>query len=163
VTARILATGALVVDGMSLALERALPPGPRIGNGGHVVVGYYTPTWRYGRLRLTLVQHCDPPMVTAVPDRDVLTPPDGKMVWVHVNVQATDNFDTVSTCGIVSIRNSEAPAVGPDPDVQMLDGFNVSLRATRLGDGPGRTYAVVVQCTDFGGNASTRSTRMRPG
>lgn len=140
---------------------RALDAANAIGNGGHVVVGYYTPTWGYGTLRLTPVQDYDPPVVTAVPDRDVLTPPDGKMVWVHVNVQATDNFDTAPTCGIVSIRNSEAPAVGPDPDVQMLDGFNVSLRATRLGDGPGRTYAIVVQCTDFAGNASTAEALVR--
>jgi len=133
----------------------ALDSAHAIGNGGHVVVGYSNGMNSYGTLRLTPVQDYEPPVVTAVPDRDLLTPPDGKMVPVSVDVKATDNFDTAPTCRIASIRNSEAPAVGPDPDVQVLNEFTVNLRATRLGGGPGRTYTLVAQCTDFAGNAAS--------
>jgi probable HAF family extracellular repeat protein len=131
-----------------------------IGNGGHIVVGYYNATG-YGALRLTPVPDYEPPIVSAIPDRDVLSPPDGKMVTVTVNIQATDNYDGAPTCGIVSVRNSEGPATGPDPDVQQLNAFTVNLRATRLGTGDGRSYTLVVRCTDFAGNSATVEARVR--
>jgi hypothetical protein len=151
-------------DGM-IDLERRIPfvPGrapdaaQAIGNGGHIVVGYYAGTG-YGTILLTPVPDYDPPVVSATPDHDVLSPPDGKMVTVTVDVRATDNYDAAPTCGIIAVRNSEAPAMGPDPDVQQVNDFIVNLRATRLGTGTGRTYTLVVRCTDFAGNGTTVET-----
>ena len=131
-----------------------------IGNRGHIVVGYYSATG-YGTVRLTPVPDYEPPSVSATPDRDVLSPPDGKMITVSVNVQATDNYDSAPTCGIVRIKNSEGPATGVDPDVQQLNDFVVNLRATRLGTGDGRTYTLVVRCTDVAGNSATVETPVR--
>ena len=131
-----------------------------IGNGGHIVVGYYNATG-YGTVRLTPVPDYEPPFVSATPDRDVLSPPDGKMVTVNVNVQATDNYDSTPTCGVVSVTNSEGPLTGADPDVQQVSEFVVNLRAARLGTGDGRTYALVVRCTDFAGNSATVETLVR--
>ena len=143
-----------------MGLGRGLDSAHAIGNGGHVVVGYYTANG-YGTLRLSPVPDYEPPAVTATPDHDVLTPPDGKMIPVYVTVEASDNFDAEPTCGIVSVRNTEASASGVDPDVQMINPFTVNLRATRLGNGNGRTYTLAVRCTDFAGNATTVETLVR--
>ena len=109
--------------------------------------------------RLTPVDSPPPPAIVyaAVEPTDVLTPPDGQMVQVSANVAATDTYDVEVPCRIESVVNSEGPASGADPDVDINHQLSVLLRATRLGTGTGRTYTLNVTCTNyFGVSARTQ-------
>jgi hypothetical protein len=77
------------------------------------------------------------------------------MIPVIVEISVTDNVDPAPACLIAQVTNSEAPATGVDPDVQITGSSTVSLRASRLGTGPGRTYTITVRCADFSGNVVT--------
>ena len=91
----------------------------------------------------------------------MLTPPDGSMRPVTVGVSAADNLDPAPACTIASVANSEAPPSGVDPDVTITGAFTLSLRASRLGAGLGRTYTITVRCTDYSGNAATAQLLVR--
>ena len=109
-----------------------------------------------GTVRLTPMVDSEPPVITSRSvTPDVLTPPDGRMVGVSVSVSATDNLDPAPVCAIMGVTNSEGPTSGSDPDVQILDQFDVLLRAYRLGTGTGRTYKISVGCHDLSGNTAT--------
>jgi probable HAF family extracellular repeat protein len=126
-----------------------------INNAGQIVVLYYTDAGT-GTRRLTPIVDHEPPVITsATASPDVLTPPDGWMSPVTVAVSAADNLDPAPTCTIASVTNSEAPPSGVDPDVEITAALTLSLRASRLGTGLGRTYTITVRCTDYSGNAAT--------
>ncbi len=85
----------------------------------------------------------------------VLWPPNHQLVPVKVTVQAVDSCGPV-TCRIVSVHSSEPVDAGPD---WVITGdLTVLLRAERLGNGPGRTYKINVQCRDDAGNTSLGTT-----
>jgi hypothetical protein len=67
---------------------------------------------------------------------------------VSVDPHVTDEYDPEPLCRISRVINSEGPASGPDPDVSIDYGLSVQLRATRLGTGPGRSYTIVLSCSD---------------
>jgi probable HAF family extracellular repeat protein len=127
-----------------------------VNNAGQIVVLCWT-NGHTGTVRLTPIVDTEPPVITnASVTPDVLMPPDGHMVPVSVSVSAIDNLDPAPVCTITNVTNSEAPTSGSDPDVQILDQFNLLLRADRLGTGIGRTYTITVGCHDLSANTATR-------
>jgi hypothetical protein len=80
---------------------------------------------------------------------------------VRIDVVAEDACGSGATCKPFAIASSEpADARGDgstDVDTAIVSGTNVSLRAERLGSGPGRTYVVQVECRDGAGNVSQSS------
>jgi hypothetical protein len=94
-----------------------------------------------------------PPTITsASASPNTLWPPNHKMVPVTVSVSATDNSGAMPTCQIVSVSSSE-PINGlgdgnTAPDWQITGPLTVNLRAERSGKGTGRTYTIIVACTD---------------
>jgi probable HAF family extracellular repeat protein len=142
----------------SLALTDAMG----VNNSGQIVVLYQTSTGGYGTVRLTPLIDTEPPViVSASATPDLLYPPTEQMVSVSVSIFAVDNIDPAPACGIRSVTNSEAPASGPDPDVQIVDGYSLLLRASRRGSGNGRTYTITVGCGDGSGNTSTTQLLVR--
>jgi Galactose oxidase, central domain len=94
-----------------------------------------------------------PPTITsASASPNTLWPPNHKMVPVTVSVSATDNSGAMPTCQIVSVSSSE-PINGlgdgnTAPVWQITGPLTVNLRAERSGKGTGRTYTIIVACTD---------------
>jgi len=87
----------------------------------------------------------------------VLTPSNGGMVSISVDPHVTDAYDPEPTCRITSVTNSEYSASDPDPDVQITHLLSVDLRATRLGNGLGRTYTINLTCGNYLDQTSTSS------
>jgi hypothetical protein len=90
----------------------------------------------------------------------LLWPPDHRMWAVTVSVSARD-VCSAATCQVVSVTSSE-PENGlgdgdTSPDWQVTGPLSVDLRAERSGKGPGRSYTIVVRCTDASGNPAERS------
>jgi len=126
-----------------------------INNAGQIVALYSTANGT-GTVRLTPIVDTTPPVITSVSASvDTLTPPDGTMRPVTIAVTATDDLDPAPSCAIASVTNSEPPSTRVDPDVQITGSLTISLRASRLGSGTGRTYTTTVRCSDASGNAST--------
>lgn len=96
--------------------------------------------------------------VTATPN--LLWPPNHKMIPVAISVSASDTCSATTTCKILSVRSSE-PVNGTGdgdtaPDWVITSNLVANLRAERAGAGNGRTYTLMVQCTDASGNNSTK-------
>ena len=127
-----------------------------INNSGQIVVLYYGAEGTR-TVRLTPVVDTQAPLITAAAaSPNVLHPPDGRLVQIVVSASATDDIDTSPACAIVNVTNSESASGGLDRDVQLTGPLSVSLRASRLGTGGGRTYTIKIRCTDFSGNGATR-------
>jgi hypothetical protein len=91
------------------------------------------------------------PDVTGLPVQPCrIWPPNGKLVRVAEIAGA----DSLSGLADLDVNASSSEPTGPADIV--ISGGQVSLRATRDGDGPGRTYTVVATATDNAGNATTR-------
>ena len=162
-------TGFLYTDaaGMIDLITRIPPPtsGSRIvwgahgiNNAGQIILEYEVEA-RHGTYLLTPAQDTEPPVMAelaAAPN--VLWPPTGQMVSVTVQASATDDFDQAPVCRITGVMNSEGPAAGGDADVVITGALTLSLRATRLATGLGRSYRVFVGCTDHAGNVSRADT-----
>jgi probable HAF family extracellular repeat protein len=119
------------------------------------IVAWYHGEHGSGTVLLTPVIDTEPPVITtASVSTSVLQPPDGRMIPLTVSVSATDNMDPAPVCAIASVVSNEAPS-DSDADIQFTGAFTLSLRASRLGAGDGRTYTITVRCTDDSGNAST--------
>jgi probable HAF family extracellular repeat protein len=133
-----------------------------VNNSGQIVVLYWRPNGSTGTVRLTPIIDTEPPVITAASvTPDVLTPPNQQMVPVSVIVSARDNIDPSPACAIASVSNSEAPPSSQDPDIRIVDAYTALLRATRLGAGDSRTYAITVACRDSSGNTATAKLTVR--
>jgi transposase len=111
---------------------------------------------RVGTVRLTPVDvEFGGPVAAPTVDQPVLSPPDNRMVAVSVDPHVTDEYDPEPICRISKVVNSEGPASGPDPDIEITYPLSVNLRATRLGSGTGRTYTLTLSCTDALNGTST--------
>lgn len=105
------------------------------------------------------VQDTEPPaIVSLVPSRSQLWPPNHALVPVTIAVRATDNCEVMET-RITGVRSNE-PESGPGqqdaPDSVIGGPLLVYLRAERLGGGAGRLYTITVRCTDSSGNIATQ-------
>jgi hypothetical protein len=116
----------------------------------------------------TVVDTTPPVITSAKATPNVLWPPNHKMVNVGLSVTATDICSSV-TCRIKSVTSNE-PINGPgkgkgngkkSPDWTTTGPLSLQLRAERLGKGSGRTYTVIVECTDTSGNSATTNITIR--
>ena len=131
-------------------------------NSGQIVVLYWRSDGSTGTARLTpIIDTSSPVITTASVTPDVLKSAAQQLLPVSVSISAVDNFDPSPACAIANVTNSEAPASGEDPDVQIVDRYTVLLRATRLGTGEGRTYTITGACRDASGNTATTQLTVR--
>jgi hypothetical protein len=88
---------------------------------------------------------------------NVLTPPDGRMVPVKIEVQAIDDNDPQPRCSVRSVW-SEQPI--SSEDWKITGALEVELRATAM-PGQDRVYNVVTVCADSAGNESGDAATVR--
>jgi uncharacterized repeat protein (TIGR01451 family) len=94
-----------------------------------------------------------PPVISGISTSPpLLWPVNHKMVDVSVNYTVSDNCGVVTTA--LSVSSSE-PSDGQQPDWIVVDAHHLQLRAERLGDGPGRTYTILITATNDQGGVST--------
>lgn len=106
---------------------------------------------------MILFEDTTPPVISSLgATPDVLWPPNNKLVPVVIDVLATDACDTAPVCAIASIESNEPS--GNEDDSIITGAFTTDLRAQRLGSGSGRVYTISVQCSDYAGNSTSRTT-----
>lgn len=102
----------------------------------------------------------DAPVITdAAVSKEMLWPPNHKMVEVVVNYTVTDNCDTdpTVTLSVVSSEAEDAKGSGKTkPDWAVVDANTVKLRAERAGGGEGRIYTITITATDKSGNSASQ-------
>jgi hypothetical protein len=99
-----------------------------------------------------------PPEISVEVDPSSLWPPNHKLVDVFASVVAEDICSEPAVV-LTSVTSSEPghPRRGGDirdAEVGTAD-FEMKLRASRRGNGPGRTYTLVYTATDSSGNESS--------
>jgi len=102
------------------------------------------------------------PVVSGLPVRDcVLWPPNHQLQPV-ATVTAVDELSGVADGGLQVSGSSNEPSATGGADVVVtpdgVGGFDVEVRAERLGEGSGRTYELSATATDRAGNATTLTT-----
>ena len=70
-------------------------------------------------------------------------PPNGDMVSESISVNAP--YTCNLQCSVTQVTANDGATAA---DYQVTGPLSVALRATRRGNGNGRTYTVAVQCTD---------------
>ena len=107
-----------------------------------------------GSFTVTVVDTTPPAIASAQASPSSIWPPNNKMVPVTISVSASDAVGPVTTSITgVTIQDAGTPSVAND--VQITGPLTLKLRATRAGNGNGRTYAVTLQATDGAGNVKT--------
>ncbi|MBI4916235.1 MAG: PKD domain-containing protein [Acidobacteria bacterium] len=111
---------------------------------------------------ITVADQASPGILSVSSCPDVLWPPNHELIPVTVGVSAFDSCGGPPECRVTSVISSE-PESGlgggdEQPDWQILGDLIVALRAERAGNGSGRTYAILVECRDGAGNATTSTT-----
>lgn len=84
--------------------------------------------------------------------RDVLWPPNHKLIDVTVDYNTTNNCGP-ATCSLTVTSNEPTTGTGNGdtaPDWEIIDEHHVRLRAERAGNGPGRVYTITITCSDSG-------------
>ena len=114
---------------------------------------------------ITVVDTTPPTIASLTASPNVLWPPNHKMVPVSLSVSVTDICGETPTCEIISVSSNE-PVNGPGdgntaPDWEVIGPLTLNLRSERSGNGNGRAYTIVVECSDDSGNSATRSTEVR--
>ena len=110
-----------------------------------------------------------PPLISVTLDRDVLWPPNHKLIPIHATVLVSDICDPAPTFDLTSITSNE-PINGlgdgdTDPDWTAAafgsadDSFN--LRSERSGRGTGRKYSITFTAHDQDGNTATTTVSVR--
>jgi hypothetical protein len=108
------------------------------------------------------VQDTIAPVISSVSaNPNNLLPPNHKMTPVTVSVDVSDICDAAPACHIAEVSSNE-PVNGPgdgntSPDWVITGDLTVDLRAERSGNGSGRVYTIIVDCTDGSGNISTET------
>ena len=91
-----------------------------------------------------------PALTTLKPTPDVLSPANGALIAVRIEVEAIDETDPQPQCGIKNLFSNQPLGAG---DWKITEDFEIHLRATAAG-GKDREYDVVVVCTDSAGNVA---------
>jgi len=106
-----------------------------------------------------------PPTFTIALNRDVLWPPNHKMVEILVTVTAEDNCDDDPWIQLVGVTSNEPDdGIGDGhttEDIVIVDDMTILLRSERMGGGDGRVYTLTYEVTDFSGNATMGATEVR--
>ncbi len=96
------------------------------------------------------------PELTIALSRDVLWPPNHKLVEVCAEVSAVDNCDADPVIELVSVTSNEPDNGTGDGDttgdIEILAGNCFKLRSERAGNGDGRKYTITYKATDASGN-----------
>jgi probable HAF family extracellular repeat protein len=101
------------------------------------------------------------PLMSALSaDPALLSSPNGHMVPVTMSVSVSDEYDNNPSCRITRVIDSATPFSQQNPDVQIAGALTVNLRASR-DRGHDRIYVVVVACTNYFNESSTRFTLVR--
>ena len=82
-----------------------------------------------------------------------LWPANGRMRNVSVRYISSDNSNETSCAITISSNDSAAGS-----DWEVVDNYNVKLKALRLRNGMARVYMITVTCTDPAGNVTKRTT-----
>lgn len=114
---------------------------------------------------LTIPIDMSPPLLTIVPDRSEIWPPNNKWVPVTMDIQATDAVSEIASLILVSIDSNESG--GPHgesrqeelvKDAEFGTGdTSFFLKASRLGSGEGRIYTIKYEAVDHAGNKVTET------
>ncbi len=112
------------------------------------------------------VEDTTPPVIDVVLNRNVLWPPNHKLVEVCAAVTVTDICDPNPTFVLFSVTSDELDNAKGDGntenDIQdeLLDTPDVcmSLRSERMGGEDGRTYTIIYKASDSSGNSSLDTT-----
>jgi len=120
----------------------------------------------YASTTVTVVDRTAPSITAISATPNVLSPIDHRMVPVTILVTASDLCDSAPVARIISVSSSDPLfGTGPGdlaPDWQITGPLTINLRAEaapwKLPNG--RVYTITVKCTDFSGNASTRTVKV---
>ena len=100
-----------------------------------------------------------PPVLTRIAaSPDILSPANGELVPVKVDVSVTDDRDPNPRCAVRNVWSEQS--ISSD-DWKVTGQFEVELRAETTKDGRDRVYNVVVVCTDSAGNEAGGSASVR--
>ncbi|MFO7654143.1 MAG: M12 family metallopeptidase [Candidatus Krumholzibacteriia bacterium] len=106
-----------------------------------------------------------PPSILVEVDRDVLWPPNHKMVPITATVTVEDSCDPDPVIQLVSVTCNEPDNDGGDgdttEDIVILPGGNFLLRSERSGGGDGRIYTITYMVTDDSNNTNQSSAEVR--
>jgi hypothetical protein len=103
------------------------------------------------------------PILAPVPDKNILWPPNHKMVTVNIQANARDNSGGPVVLSAVVSSNEPQNGLGdgdvsPDWTEPVIDQVNgvitLQLRSERSGSGNGRVYTIRITATDTSGNSS---------
>jgi len=107
---------------------------------------------------VTIRRDATPPAIASIStNAPALWPPNHKMHAITVSVNATVAGSGGTVCLVDRVSSSEG-GNQHEPDVQLLGGLMVHLRAERDGGATGRTYTIEVLCTDAANNTATGAT-----
>lgn len=105
-----------------------------------------------GKFEVNVIDSTPPTLQLAVADPNWLSP-DGSMVPVRLNVEASDLVDPKPQCAVVDVTANEPIT---EKDWRILDELTVELRAT-MSEKTDRIYSVNLQCVDVRQNRSAGS------
>ncbi len=101
-----------------------------------------------------------PPMLSVAPASFCAWPPDFQRLKFQLAAQfsatASDQCDAAPAVRIVSVTANEATSPG---DITFSD-TAACVKRTRLGNGPGRTYTIVVEAKDYSGNTVQKTVQV---
>jgi hypothetical protein len=102
-----------------------------------------------------------PPTITGLsPSKQILAPPNHKMVDIALAYTINDNCSSTPNVNVSIASNEPVNGTGDgdtDPDWQIIDNKHIRLRAERSAQGTGRIYTITVTVND-GCNAAVSAT-----
>jgi hypothetical protein len=105
--------------------------------------------------RMVVVEDTTPPEISLVVEPNVLWPPNGKMIEVRPEWEASDNCDEQVEVSLVDI--SMSPVGDINDYVEIGDDGSIYLRAAKDKEGSGRIYTLVYEAADDSGNVTEAS------
>jgi hypothetical protein len=99
-----------------------------------------------------------PPTIDVQMAPNVIWPPNNKMVSVTANIIVSDDSDPAPQVKLIAATCDDG--CNPSSDIQadlQTDDRQVSVKASRKGNGPGRTYSFTYSATDRTGKTSRLS------
>jgi probable HAF family extracellular repeat protein len=154
-------SGIVAADNCTPATQLVMTQDPAagtiVGTGQHtiaVTVSDAAGNSANANVLLKVLDSAPPSIQSVTASPNVLSPPNHQMVPVNLTVVASDDCDIAPVSKIISVTCNESSAPA---DLQLTGNLTLNLAASRNPGGPGRIYAVTVECRDASGNASTRS------
>jgi hypothetical protein len=141
--------------------------------GDHIITLVVTDSFgetNSDEVTITMVDTTPPELSVSI-SPDTLWPPNHKMVLCTPTIIVSDNCDPDPIVQLVSVTSNESeeaytydPAFDmytseghTDGDIQIVNDFEIYLRAERSGEGDGRIYTITYEATDFSGNTASAS------